>query len=337
MKKGYKIFNNDWTCNDFQYEVGKEYKYDGKIAICDRGFHFCKKLKDCFGYYACVPWHKIAEIEASGDIIESRDNSKCCTSSIKIVKEIMFDQVPFIIKKETINSKAVNRSTMIYNSEGVDNSFGVNCSKGISTSHGVNSSQGIDKSDGIGGSVGIYTSNGINRSMGICISVGISHSSGIHSSSGINASEGICNSRGVNCSKGISKSYGVDNSSGISNSIGILNCHGIDSSIFCSNIPKKHFLFDAEVSQYRHSVVSKNLTNILNKNKWSPTFNNLKSLYLKSGSEWKKTPITSAKELSKKEAWDDFPEEAIEYLRSLPEFNSKIFKKITGIVVEEEL
>ena len=26
----YKMFNNDWTCSDFQYEIGKEYHYEGK-------------------------------------------------------------------------------------------------------------------------------------------------------------------------------------------------------------------------------------------------------------------------------------------------------------------
>ena len=25
--KGYKVFNPDWTCRDFQYEVGKTFKH----------------------------------------------------------------------------------------------------------------------------------------------------------------------------------------------------------------------------------------------------------------------------------------------------------------------
>jgi len=36
---------------------------------------------------------------------------------------------------------------------------------------------------------------------------------------------------------------------------------------------------------------------------WIPTFNNLKSLYLKSDGDWAKTPILNAKELQIKEAW----------------------------------
>ena len=39
MKKGFKAFNKDLQCRDFQYEVGQNYTLEGKIAICERGFH----------------------------------------------------------------------------------------------------------------------------------------------------------------------------------------------------------------------------------------------------------------------------------------------------------
>lgn len=68
-------------------------------------------------------------------------------------------------------------------------------------------------------------------------------------------------------------------------------------------------------------------------NGWVPTFNNLKSLYLKSGSSWKLTPIPNAKEISKKEAWESMPKEAIEYIKSLEEFDKDMFEEITGIEV----
>ena len=32
--KGYKVFNHDWTCRGFQYEVGKTFKHDGNIEMC---------------------------------------------------------------------------------------------------------------------------------------------------------------------------------------------------------------------------------------------------------------------------------------------------------------
>lgn len=43
--KGYKVFNKDWTCREFQYEVGKTYEMKEDPVCCKRGFHFCRKLK----------------------------------------------------------------------------------------------------------------------------------------------------------------------------------------------------------------------------------------------------------------------------------------------------
>ena len=48
--KGYKGFNSDMTCRDFQYEVGKEYQTD-KAKTCETGFHFCENPFDVWGYY----------------------------------------------------------------------------------------------------------------------------------------------------------------------------------------------------------------------------------------------------------------------------------------------
>lgn len=60
--KGYKVFNNDWTCNGFQYEVGQTYEMKDKPKLCNQGFHFCLKLEDCFKYYTSVQWNKIAVV-----------------------------------------------------------------------------------------------------------------------------------------------------------------------------------------------------------------------------------------------------------------------------------
>ena len=35
------------------------------------------------------------------------------------------------------------------------------------------------------------------------------------------------------------------------------------------------------------------------------------------------------------EAWKDMPREAIDYVKTLPEFNAEMFKRITGIDVSE--
>ena len=89
--KGYKVFNPDFTCRGFQYEVGKTYEEDVVPDVCKVGFHFCQKLSDCFDYYDFNPNNKVAEIEAIGDIDEG--DSKCCTNKITIVKEIAWQEV----------------------------------------------------------------------------------------------------------------------------------------------------------------------------------------------------------------------------------------------------
>ena len=90
--KGYKVFNPNWTtANSFRWKVGETYEHDGKLEICESGFHFCKNPVDCFRYYSFNPKNKVAEIEALGNIKE--DTTKCVTDKIKIVREIPWKEV----------------------------------------------------------------------------------------------------------------------------------------------------------------------------------------------------------------------------------------------------
>lgn len=91
--KGYKVFNSDWTCRGFQFEVGKVFEEDVTPVCCDKGFHFCTKASDCFSYYNFDPNNKVAEVEALGEIDSNDKDSKCCTNKIKIVREINWQEV----------------------------------------------------------------------------------------------------------------------------------------------------------------------------------------------------------------------------------------------------
>ena len=253
--KAYKVFNNNWTCNGFQYEVGKRYKFDDEIEMCSKGFHACEKLEDCFKYYASVQWNKIAEVIIHGKVLKNNEDSKVCTDDIEIVKEISFDEIKEVIKK------------------------------------------GVDWSEGVA------NSNGVDRS------------------------EGVAWSNGVAWSKGVARSEGV------ASSIGILNCSGISKSIFTHNKKPDYLLFNKKITEKKYSEIMKELNSKLNG--WTPTFNNLKSLWIKAGNDWKQTPIPNAAEIQKEVALKDMPKEAIDYLRGLKEFNSKIFFEITGIKVKK--
>jgi len=83
--KAYKGFNNDMTCRDFQYEVGKEYEQKGKIEVCENGFHACENPMDVFGYYHPNN-SRYCEVEQSGTI--DRGPDKIASSKIRIQCEI---------------------------------------------------------------------------------------------------------------------------------------------------------------------------------------------------------------------------------------------------------
>ena len=89
--KGYKVFNPDWTCRDFQYAVGQTYEMEDEPICCDCGFHFCTDLKDCFNYYSFNPNNKVAIVEALGAI--DTESGKSCTNKITIVEEITWEEV----------------------------------------------------------------------------------------------------------------------------------------------------------------------------------------------------------------------------------------------------
>ena len=95
--RGYKVFNPDWTCRHFQYEVGKVFEEDVEPSCCDRGFHFCLKAADCFNYYSFDSNNKVAEVVALGAVDYSEDNSKACTNKIQIVREIPWQELLTIV------------------------------------------------------------------------------------------------------------------------------------------------------------------------------------------------------------------------------------------------
>ena len=83
--KAYKGFNSDMTCRKFQFEVGKEYEENGKIEVCENGFHACENPMDVFGYYPPSD-SRYCEVEQIGSIDRGQD--KIASSKIRIQCEI---------------------------------------------------------------------------------------------------------------------------------------------------------------------------------------------------------------------------------------------------------
>ena len=137
---------------------------------------------------------------------------------------------------------------------------------------------------------------------------------------------------GVNDSNGVNDSHGVNRSHGVNWSFGVINSYGVDNALFLADKKRVYSIFGKRVSKARFEAVKKRLYAFLGD--WRPTYNNIKALYLANGSDWKLTPIKNAEELQTAEAWAGMPQAAVDYVRSLPEFDAAKFEKITGIHTE---
>ena len=127
-------------------------------------------------------------------------------------------------------------------------------------------------------------------------------------------------------SKGVSYSKGVSSSDGVSYSYGVLQCDGISRCVFCYNKSGKIMAFNKKITEDRFNEIYKKLRDFC----WYPKFNN--AFDLKGNLEWYETNIPAIVSVPNEVAWSFMPKEMLEYIKSLPEFNEKIFNKIIGKV-----
>lgn len=92
--RGYKGFDKELKCLDFQYEVGKEYECDKAVA-CEEGFHFCENPLDVLRYYppsSRKGLNRFCEVEGSVEFDLSEGDKICC-SKIKIIREMTIQEL----------------------------------------------------------------------------------------------------------------------------------------------------------------------------------------------------------------------------------------------------
>ena len=97
---GYKAFDPDFKCQDYQYEVGKTFEHNGKIQMCYKGFHFCHDDPiDVFNYYPLVHREhglstRFAKVSVpKKEAIVKHTADKCVTSAISIDREITLNEL----------------------------------------------------------------------------------------------------------------------------------------------------------------------------------------------------------------------------------------------------
>ncbi len=302
--KGYKVFNSDWTCRDFQYEVGKTFTHKGEIELCGSGFHFCKELKDCFSYYNFDSNNKVAEILAIGNTITGDDKS--VTDKIKIVKELSWYDVLTMVNIGKDNTGFLNSG---------------NCNSGDWNSGNRNS--------------GDWNSG--NRNSGNCNSG--NRNSGNRNSGDWNS--GDCNSGNRNSgNRNSGNRNSGDWNSGDCNS-GMFNSCDYSNGLFNTKSPKISLFNKPTKMTFEEFKVKHNEAfNLLYYSKFNLT--EWIDICEMSGEEKVKHPEYKTlngylKQYSYKEAcqnvWDNFTKQERNKIKKLPNFDKDIFFDITGIKV----
>lgn len=109
--EGYKITNSDYSCRGFKYELNHTYTIEKDPVLCEKGFHFCKELSDCFDYYTPVKasfeiWnldaYRFLKVRSNGTTYQLRD--KYCTNNITILEECTTEEILEAFHKWIYNS-----------------------------------------------------------------------------------------------------------------------------------------------------------------------------------------------------------------------------------------
>ncbi|MCU6101756.1 DUF7666 domain-containing protein [Clostridioides difficile] len=369
--EGYKVFNPDWTCRNFKYEVGKTYEHDGDIEVCEAGFHFCQKAIDCFNYYSFDNKNKVAKIEAIGLI--KTDGDKSVTNKITIVKEIEWEELLNIVNignnntgyGNTGNHNTGNHNTGDYNT-GNGNTGDCNtgdCNTGYRNTGDCNTGYRNTGYRNTGDcNTGYRNTGDCNtgyrntgyRNTGDCntgyrntgdCNTGYRNTgyrntgdcnTGYRNEGNYNAGNynaGYCNTG--YCNEG---NYNTGNyNSGNCNS-GDWNIGDYNSGVFCTDVPKIR-MFNKETDLTYEDWMNSEARNILKKNSYLTKWIRIDDM---TEEEEKNNPgyeinngylkVFTFEEMCKN-MWDSLNEEEKKIIIDTPNFDADIFKEITGIEV----
>lgn len=210
-------------------------------------------------------------------------------------------------------SNAIYNSTNVCDSDAVDSSDNIHVCDAVNhcfDAHhvcGGNDSKNIKTGNGINKCSDIMSGNGINESRNVDLSCGVNESKNVDQSTGINRSCDILQCAAIDRCFGVYNGYGaydsykIVNSRGVCECFAVRECNGIYKSAFCYRKSGSYKLFNKRVTKERISNVLWDLRRF-------------------------ETQIESWHK-----SWYEMPDELKKYIKSLPEYDAKIFKKITGV------
>lgn len=299
--RGYKVFNPNWTCRGFQYEVGQTFVLDKAPIECKRGFHFCKKAIDCFDYYEFDPNNKVAEVIALGDISEG--DKKCATNKLRIVRELSWHEVLDLVNTGRQNAGMQNT--------GHDNS---GCQNTGDYNSGDNNVGDRNAGDNNTGSYNTGYWNSGNRNTGSW-NVG-------------NKNTGVANTGNMNHGKWNTGDFNLSD-----NNTGCFNTEKHPIKLFDVDT-------EMTLTQWRNSRANKILDTInfipttwIFSSQMSELEKELHPEHEFTGGYLRKNDLTNVYQ----EWWNELSIEDKIVITEIPNFDAEKFKKITGIEVEMTL
>jgi len=345
LATGYKMFRNDWTTKYGKYDykdengnvLGSIHKVEGELKECEWGFHFSKKPQDCFDFYECVQWNTFAKVEAFGNSVDSKDGNKSVASIIRIVEIYSFDEFIDLIQEDLQNRNIRGGNDIVGGNyiRGGNNIRGGTYIEGGNYIRGGNDIRGGDDIEG-GNCIrgGTYIEGGNYIRGGNYIEGGndIRGGDDIVGGNYIRGGTYIVGGtyiRGGNYIIGGNDIVGGNDIRGGNYIIGGNNIYfsrklrAASKCIFCFDLEGcKLMLFNKKISQERFNKVRNELNNF----SWYPKFNNAEEL--RGNLSWHETNIPAIVNIENKIAYSSMPQDMVDYIKSLPEFDEKIFNKI---------
>ena len=326
LATGYKAVKWDLSTNGnnkFRYgEIGEDivgsvWKVDGDIAECKWGLHFSKDPAYVFNFYEPLGYNRYFKVNAYGKVVDAKDNMKSVATVIEFVEE--YDLMTFI---EII--KRFDRSNAVSNSYAVSDSNAVSYSSAVSDSNAVSYSSAVRGSNAVSYSNAVRGSNAVSYSNAVSCSNAVSDSNAVSYSNAVSDSYAVRGSYAVSYSNAVSDSSAVSDSNAVSYSYGIRKCEAVKNCIFCYNIEgRKSRIFNKTVTAKRFDEVYRKIIGF----GWVPSFENWYDI--KGNKEWWAFCFPQLKEVENAVAWGKMPGEMLEYIKSLPEYDEKIFAEIT--------
>ena len=312
-----KGFDKDLKCRGFQFEIGKEYKIEGKpLELCTDGvFHYGDSLQVVHNHYqANNVDNRFCEVQAIG--VEVTDGDKYGCNHIRIVREI--------VGEELADLKGLTRgNTGLFNT-GFRNTGGRNTGD---MNTGDSNTGGRNTGDRNTGFRNTGCSNTGDRNTG-------DSNTGGRNTGDRNTGNSNTGNMNIGCSNTGDRNTGFRNTGNMNT--GSFNSCNFSSGFFCTQEPNARiFNIDTEMtvsdfynSKYHRAINSSSV----DLTEWiCYTEEEMKCDIEKQNIGGYLKSYTFFEACAK--WWGNMSKSNKEVVKSIPNFDAKIFKEITGIEV----